>query len=111
MSLSDGVIWAIVAAPFIGSFLGVIVLRLPVGAPVVVGRSACDHCGRRLRLSELIPLVSWFVLRGRCATCRGEIDRAIPGLEAAAIIVPIWIGLSPIEAPLWSSLTLGWALS
>jgi prepilin signal peptidase PulO-like enzyme (type II secretory pathway) len=38
----------VLLAPFIGSFLGVLILRLPDGRPVAMARSACDHCGHQL---------------------------------------------------------------
>ncbi len=53
----------------IGSFTQVIATRLHV-APIIKGRSKCLSCGEALRASDLIPIVSYFLLRGRCRYCR-----------------------------------------
>ena len=53
------------AAPFVGSFLGVLILRLPDGRPVALARSACEQCGTRLAALELVPLLSYALQRGR----------------------------------------------
>ena len=103
-------LWPVVLAPFVGSFLGVLATRLPVGGPVVASRSVCDACGRRLGVAELIPLVSWLVLRGKCRTCRQPIDWLLPVLELAAIAVPLWAMLPEDAPPLWASVLLGWTL-
>lgn len=63
-----------------GSFLTVVVDRVPRGASVVRPGSACGACGTRLTALDLVPLVSWAVLRGRCRTCGARI-----GLEPVLI--------------------------
>ncbi len=55
----------ILAAPFVGSFLGVLVARLPAGKPVGWARSACDTCGHRLGATDMIPVLSYVAARGR----------------------------------------------
>lgn len=67
----------------IGSFLGVVVDRVPQGISVAKGRSFCPHCGETLRPRDLVPLVSWLALRGRCRFCGAPISRRCPALEAA----------------------------
>ncbi|OHA48638.1 MAG: hypothetical protein A2682_02515 [Candidatus Terrybacteria bacterium RIFCSPHIGHO2_01_FULL_58_15] len=62
-----GVLGAILA-----SFLEVVADRLPRGEKPF-GRSHCDHCGRTLSWFELIPVLSWLLLRGRCRTCDARI--------------------------------------
>jgi ABC-type lipoprotein release transport system permease subunit len=56
MSVSLADLALVVAAPFIGSFMGLAVLRRGTGAPVVRGRSRCPACGRTLGPAELVPL-------------------------------------------------------
>ncbi len=63
----------------IGSFLNVIALRYDpdrflFARPVIGGRSHCPHCGRTLRWFELVPFISFIVLRGRCGTCRARLS-------------------------------------
>jgi leader peptidase (prepilin peptidase)/N-methyltransferase len=57
----------------LGSFLNVCIDRLPRGESVAEGRSRCDSCGRVLSARELIPLLSYAALGGRCRTCRARI--------------------------------------
>lgn len=53
----------------VGSFVQVIATRLHV-APIIKGRSKCLSCGEALRVSDLIPIVSYFLLRGKCRYCK-----------------------------------------
>ena len=48
----------VVVAPAVGSFLGVVADRLPAGRPIVAGRSACEQCGHRLEIRDLVPVAS-----------------------------------------------------
>ena len=67
----------------VGSFLGAILLRWPAGRSIARGRSACDGCGRSLGPAELVPHLSYAVLRGRCRSCGARIDPRQPMMEAA----------------------------
>lgn len=67
----------------IGSFLNVIICRLETGEDIVKKRSHCVRCGRVLRWFELIPIISFFILRGRCRNCREKISWQYPLAEAA----------------------------
>lgn len=58
----------------VGSFLNVLIDRLPRGKNVITGRSTCDYCGKALRWFELIPLVSFLVQRGRCRRCHKKLS-------------------------------------
>ncbi|GAA5022008.1 A24 family peptidase [Massilia kyonggiensis] len=88
----------------IGSFLNVVVYRLPVMAQreldnyiaheagkdlphpdrfnLMVPRSACPHCGHQITALENIPIVSWLVLRGKCSACKAPISPRYPIVEA-----------------------------
>jgi leader peptidase (prepilin peptidase)/N-methyltransferase len=102
---------ALVVAPFVGSFLGVLVQRLPEGRAVVLARSRCDACGARLRAVELVPLASFLWLRGRCRTCGAPIDRFHPAVEIAAFGVALWAILAEAEpVRVWAGCLLGWVL-
>jgi leader peptidase (prepilin peptidase)/N-methyltransferase len=57
----------------IGSFLSVVVDRVPRGASIVSPGSACGTCGLRLGAPDLVPVFSWLALRGRCRRCRTKI--------------------------------------
>ncbi len=64
---------AAVAGLLIGSFLTVVVDRVPRGASIVQPGSACGNCGLRLGPLDLVPVVSWLALRGKCRQCRTNI--------------------------------------
>ena len=59
----------------LGSFLNVVIARVPEGRSVVTPRSACPKCGEPIGALQNVPVVSWLVLRGKAACC-GEIGRA-----------------------------------
>ncbi len=99
-------------APFVGSFLGVLIRRLPARRDVVMGRSACDSCGHVLGPLELVPLVSFATLGGRCRHCDVPIGRFHPAVELAAIAVAAsaaWT-IGDDAALLWAGCGLGWTL-
>ena len=103
-------LWPIVAAPFIGSFLGVLVVRLPNGEPVLWSRSACGECGHRLGARDLVPLASWLALRGHCRYCGARIGWLEPGIELGAIAVAVWAATVAEGWMLWASCALGWVV-
>lgn len=67
----------------IGSFLNVCILRIPAGQSIVTGPSCCPDCGRRLKWYELVPILSWVCLRGKCHGCKRPISAQYPLIEAA----------------------------
>lgn len=98
----------LIAAPFVGSFVALAADRLPNGAPVLAGRSRCDACGATLRPRDLVPLLSFAWLRGRCRDCAMPIPTALPAIEAAAFAIALASLLARPDAP-WIA-PLGWAL-
>jgi leader peptidase (prepilin peptidase)/N-methyltransferase len=99
----------LLAAPCIGSFLGTLVLRLPAGRPVLLDRSRCA-CGRPLAAIELVPLLAWAMQRGRCRRCGAALGLFYPGIELAALAVPLWAMTEAADAALFASCLLGWGL-
>jgi leader peptidase (prepilin peptidase)/N-methyltransferase len=82
--------WSLVlVAPFIGSFLGLLIRRLPEGSPIARGRSRCDACGATLRVRDLVPILSWLAAVGRCRYCRQPLGWFYPGVELAALAVAL----------------------
>jgi len=65
-----------------GSFLNVVIYRLPLGRSIVWPSSACPSCGRELLWYENVPVVSFLALRARCRTCRAPIAFRYPFVEA-----------------------------
>jgi leader peptidase (prepilin peptidase)/N-methyltransferase len=65
----------------VGSFLNVVVHRVPRGESVVHPPSACPCCGNRIRNRHNVPVAGWLVLRGRCADCAAPISARYPLVE------------------------------
>jgi leader peptidase (prepilin peptidase) / N-methyltransferase len=102
---------AAVAAPFAGSLMSVLIRRLPRDQPELWGRSACEHCGHALSPAELVPLLSYAVLRGRCRACRARIAPAHVAVELAALVVALLALAAGLRGPeLWECCALGWTL-
>lgn len=66
-----------------GSFLTVVVDRVPKKESIVSPRSRCPHCGAEIRNRDNVPVLSWLLLRGRCRTCHASISARYPLLEAS----------------------------
>jgi leader peptidase (prepilin peptidase)/N-methyltransferase len=108
--MSYGWVIPIVAAPFVGSFLSVLAVRLPEGEDVVVSRSRCRSCGTALTPLELMPVLSWLAQGGKCRTCAAPIGWHYPVIELAALGIAVWAAFTMQGALLWISVALGWTL-
>lgn len=84
-------------APFIGSFLAMIVDRLPRGEGFG-GRSTCRNCHQKIGIFSLVPIVSFLVQRGRCATCNYPIPRSLLGIEIVTLAATLPLLLIPTVA-------------
>lgn len=70
-------IWLVYIFAFgccIGSFLNVVIYRMPRDKSLVSPGSFCPACGRHIRFYDNIPLISWLVLRAKCRYCRASIS-------------------------------------
>lgn len=83
----------------IGSFLNVVIHRLPRGMSLVTPPSTCPRCLKRLRAIDNIPVLSWLLLRGRCHNCGLSISVQYPLVEAATgalfLLVALFTPLGP----------------
>lgn len=101
----------LLAAPFIGSFLGVIIHRVPRDQPMLLARSQCAACGAQLGPLDLMPLVSFLLQRGRCRHCGQPIGWFHPVIELAALAVAAWaVFASETPQQAWIACLLGWTL-
>jgi len=103
-------LWPVLASPFIGSFLGVLVTRLPESRPVAGGRSVCDNCGHKLGPLDLVPIASWLALHGRCRHCGARITAVPLVIELGAVLVAVWAASVSDGLALWAGCFLGWVL-
>ena len=108
LTLDGGVL--LLLAPVIGSFLGVVIRRLPDGRELLWSRSRCEACGTGLTARDLIPLLSWMAARGRCRRCGSALGWFYPGVEVAALAVAgIAIFVDGMPGA-WLDCLLGWWL-
>lgn len=77
----------------IGSFLNVVVWRVPRGESIVSPPSRCPTCERPIRPVENIPILSWLALRGRCRGCAQRISPRYPAVEAGTALLFGALGL------------------
>jgi leader peptidase (prepilin peptidase)/N-methyltransferase len=103
--------WYLVAAGLfglcIGSFLNVVIYRLPLGQSLATPPSRCRQCGYSLRWFDNIPVVSWLLLRGRCRKCGIRVSWQYPVVElvtGALFVLVVW--LTPVGPLLASRLLL-----
>jgi leader peptidase (prepilin peptidase) / N-methyltransferase len=71
----------------LGSFLNVVIHRLPRGESLVHPRSRCPSCGTQIAGYDNIPIVSWLILRGRCRHCDAPISPRYPAVELITAVV------------------------
>ena len=93
----------------IGSFIGMLTYRLPRRLPISglpdsanrwqAGRSFCDHCGKKIPLSENIPIISYLLLNGKCSRCKKTISPVYPLIEIGSASAFIWAFI------VWNNLT------
>ena len=100
----------VLAAPFVGSFLAVVAIRVAEGRGFVGGRSRCPVCHAVLGPTSLIPVASWAWQRGRCRSCRARISPYYPLVELSALALAVWAALAaPVDLVVVSCF-LGWSL-
>ncbi|MBO0736916.1 MAG: prepilin peptidase, partial [Alphaproteobacteria bacterium] len=108
---ADAAGWSlIVAAPFVGSFLGVVIRRLPDGLPIVRARSRCESCGARLTARDLVPFFSWIAAKRQCRHCGAKLGWFYPGVELAALAVAVTAVAAKGGPDAWLDCLLGWWL-
>ena len=83
-------LFSIVLGASLGSFLNVAVLRAHVGASLR-GRSQCVDCKKQILARDLIPVVSFFLLKGRCMHCKKHISWQYPAVELVLSLLFLWV--------------------
>jgi leader peptidase (prepilin peptidase) / N-methyltransferase len=99
MIVTRGAVTAFVAVAgfLVGSFLNVVIYRVPRGLSVVEPRSFCPHCDTPVRPIDNVPVLSWLALRGRCHHCHGPISMRYPLVElgTGVVFAAVGWGLGP----------------
>ncbi len=87
-------VYAAVIGACVGSFLNVVIYRLPLGKSIVSPPSACPHCGCRLKWYDNIPIFGWLMLAGKCRQCRMPVSIQYPLVElitALLFVLVVWL--------------------
>lgn len=94
-----GYIFVFLFGAAIGSFLNVVIHRVPNEKSIVFPNSACPKCGAAIKPYDNIPILSWLILRGKCRNCRAPISARYPAVElltALVFVLVYWqIGADP----------------
>lgn len=101
--------WLVFLGLCFGSFLNVVIHRLPRGMSLVRPRSACPACGAPVRARDNLPVIGWVLLRGRCRDCGVGISIRYPLVEllgAASVLTACLASAGPAAAALRSLLLL-----
>ena len=80
-------LYAALLGAMVGSYLNVVVYRVPLGLSTVRPRSRCPYCDGGIRALDNIPILSYLVLRGRCRSCGAPISARYPTVEAATALL------------------------
>ena len=108
-------LYAALCGLVVGSYLNVVIHRLPARDSTVVPASHCPHCGARIRAPDNLPLLSFLLLRGRCRDCGARISWRYPAVELgtailfAAIAARFGASLDALAAALFGALLLALA--
>ena len=83
----------------IGSFLNVVIYRVPLGKSIVSPPSSCPSCGERIKPYHNIPILGWIILGGKCANCKEKISIRYPIIEflTGLLAVAIYYKLKTID--------------
>ena len=104
-------VWGLLAiSPFVGSFLGLLAIRIPQQRNVIFGRSQCDSCQHALGVADLVPLASWLWMKGRCRYCAARIGLLPLVAELAAVGIVLWAATQTSGWILAASCVFGWWL-
>jgi len=87
------VVWAFVMGAVIGSFLNVVLTRVPKHESIVRPASHCPACGTAVARRDNVPIISWLVLRGRCRACGWRIPIRYWLVEVACALLFALIAL------------------
>jgi leader peptidase (prepilin peptidase)/N-methyltransferase len=108
--MDSSIIAPILITPCIASYLACATDRSRAPAQSSGWRSQCANCGSKLTIGELVPVLSWCYLRGKCRSCAAAISAFYPITEALSVLVAIWAITAAAGAMLWLSIGLGCSL-
>jgi leader peptidase (prepilin peptidase)/N-methyltransferase len=95
-------VWVFTLGAVIGSFLNVVIARVPRGESVVSPASRCPRCKSAIRWYDNIPIVSWLILRGKCRDCGLPISPRYPMVEL--LVALLAVAIAKQLGPTWTAL-------
>ena len=99
------IIWAFVVGLCAGSFANVLIYRLPRKISFIKPRSVCTNCQKFIATYDLMPIVSWVILQGRCRHCKGRISLRYPLVElTCGMLFAGMVSLTPTLSAVFLSL-------
>src|SRR5262245_29714024 len=98
-------LWLFCVGACVGSFLNVVVYRLPRDKSLSHPGSCCPRCGHPIRLNDNVPILSWLWLWGRCRDCRASISPRYLWVEL--LVACVFLGVAFWERTSWTG-TFGW---
>ncbi|PAW68776.1 MAG: hypothetical protein B9S30_05780 [Verrucomicrobiia bacterium Tous-C5FEB] len=103
------VFFVFIFGAILGSFLNVCILRIPLGQSIVNPPSRCAACGRQLPLGVNLPILGYFLLRGRARCCGAHLDPRYPIVEAgtASALAALWLLYPPELFAIYALLVAG----
>lgn len=90
----------------IGSFLNVVIYRVPLGKSIISPPSSCPKCGARIKPWHNIPILGWIILGGKCASCKEPISVRYPVIEFLGGLLAVFIYLKHQEIDIWFIINL-----
>ena len=76
----------------LGSFINVVIYRLPINKSIIFPNSRCPKCDTNIKWFDNIPLISWFLLKGKCRVCETKISFSYPIIELITGIL-VWLNI------------------
>lgn len=103
-------VFVVVMGLVVGSFIELVAYRVPRGQSIIWPRSQCVHCRHVLSALDLIPIISWAILRGRCRYCSAPIGWRAPLIEFGCVAIGVWAWGLAGSWHLLETCIMGWML-
>lgn len=84
-------LYAFIVGMCVASFMNVVIYRVPNHLDFVKGRSFCPNCHETLKPYDMIPVLSWIILKGKCRNCKSDISIRYPIIEFIGGVFAVWI--------------------
>ena len=94
-----GYLFTFLFGAVVGSFLNVVIHRVPREESIVLPSAACPKCGKAIQGYDNLPILSWLILGGKCRNCKDPISARYPAVELLTGALPISLSTVPVYVP------------